>query len=99
MGLAAAGRFFVLVTRAILILAFVVIVIGGIGSIRGPGGALLVGVGTRPAASLLPALLRQVLAPEAASSVGSISRPADLCADGGGGAVLQARRGLFPARG
>jgi branched-chain amino acid transport system permease protein len=85
--------------ESILILAFVVIVIGGIGSIRGAFlGALLVGVVDTAGRALLPPLLQAVWGSEAASS--------------GGGAVasiliylLMAAvlffkpRGLFPAHG
>jgi branched-chain amino acid transport system permease protein len=55
----------------ILILAFVVIVIGGIGSIRGAlVGALLVGVVDTLGRALLPTLLRAVSAPEVAGHLG-----------------------------
>ncbi|MEQ1879379.1 MAG: branched-chain amino acid ABC transporter permease [Burkholderiales bacterium] len=57
--------------ESILILAFVVIVIGGIGSIRGAfAGALLVGMVDTLGRSLLPMLLRLVLPPSAAASLG-----------------------------
>ena len=55
----------------ILILAFVVIVIGGIGSIRGAlVGALLVGIVDTLGRALLPTLLRTVSSPEVASHLG-----------------------------
>lgn len=55
----------------ILILAFVVIVIGGIGSIRGAlVGALLVGLVDTASRTLLPAALRLLASPEVASNVG-----------------------------
>ena len=59
----------------VLILAFVVIVIGGIGSIRGAFlGAILVGVVDTTGRFLLPQMLGLVLAPSAAASVsGSVS--------------------------
>lgn len=54
----------------ILILAFVVIVIGGIGSVRGAFiGALLIGVVDTAARALLPPLLSQLAGPAAASDV------------------------------
>lgn len=58
--------------EGILILTFVVIVIGGIGSIRGAVvGSLLVGLTDTLGRIYLPALLGLVLAPAAASSVAS----------------------------
>ena len=55
----------------ILILAFVVIVIGGIGSIRGAfAGALLVGIVDTLGRSLLPMSLRAILPPAVAASLG-----------------------------
>jgi branched-chain amino acid transport system permease protein len=55
----------------ILILAFVVIVIGGIGSIRGAlVGALLVGLVDTLGRTLLQQLLREVFAPQLASAAG-----------------------------
>ncbi|WP_156136158.1 branched-chain amino acid ABC transporter permease, partial [Delftia sp. ZNC0008] len=55
----------------ILILVLVCIVIGGIGSIRGAlVGALLVGMVDTAGRAFLPMLLRQVLSPAVASSVG-----------------------------
>jgi branched-chain amino acid transport system permease protein len=55
--------------ESILILAFVVIVIGGIGSMRGALlGSLLVGMVDTLGRAVLPALLREFLSPEAASN-------------------------------
>ena len=57
--------------ESILILAFVVIVIGGIGSIRGAlVGSLLVGLVDTLGRAALPTLLREFLSPEVASSLG-----------------------------
>jgi branched-chain amino acid transport system permease protein len=57
--------------ESILILAFVVIVIGGIGSIRGAlVGALLVGIVDTLGRALLPTLLRAVSSPEVAGHLG-----------------------------
>lgn len=57
--------------ESILILAFVVIVIGGIGSIRGALlGALLVGVVDTAGRTLVPMLFGRLMGPEAASSAG-----------------------------
>ncbi len=56
----------------VLIMAFVVVVIGGIGSIRGAFvGAILVGVTDTLGRFLLPALLAGVMQPAAATAVGS----------------------------
>ncbi len=56
----------------VLILAFVVIVIGGIGSIRGAlVGAVLVGLTDTLGKFLLPRALAQVMEPSAANGVGS----------------------------
>jgi branched-chain amino acid transport system permease protein len=56
----------------VLILAFVVIVIGGIGSIKGALiGAVIVGVVDTMGRFLLPALLSLFLAPAAAASTGA----------------------------
>ena len=55
----------------VLILAFVVIVIGGIGSIRGAFlGAILVGVVDTMGRFLLPQMLGLALSPSAAGAVG-----------------------------
>ena len=56
----------------VLILAFVVIVIGGIGSIKGALiGALLVGVIDTLGRFLLPAALSAVVGPSQAASIGA----------------------------
>lgn len=57
--------------ESILILAFVVIVIGGIGSIRGALiGALLVGVVDSAGRTLIPLLFERVMNPDLAASAG-----------------------------
>ncbi len=57
--------------ESILILAFVVIVIGGIGSIRGAlVGSLLVGIVDTLGRALLPALLRAIAPPDLAAHLG-----------------------------
>ena len=57
--------------ESVLILAFVVIVIGGIGSMRGAlVGSLLVGLVDTLGRAALPPLLREFLSPEVASSFG-----------------------------
>ena len=57
--------------ESVLILAFVVIIIGGIGSIRGAlVGALIVGTVDTLGRALLPTLLRAVLPADAASTLG-----------------------------
>ncbi|RDI94910.1 branched-chain amino acid ABC transporter permease [Meiothermus sp. QL-1] len=57
--------------ESILILAFVVIVIGGIGSIKGAlVGSLLVGMVDTAGRAFLPLLLSQVAPPEVASNLG-----------------------------
>ena len=57
--------------ESVLILAFVVIVIGGIGSIRGAlVGSLLVGLVDTLGRAALPALLRAYVSPEAAAGFG-----------------------------
>lgn len=57
--------------ESILILAFVVIVIGGIGSMRGAlVGSLLVGLVDTLGRAVLPSLLREFASPEVASSLG-----------------------------
>ena len=84
--------------ESILILAFVVIVIGGIGSIRGAlVGALLVGMVDTVGRALLPSLLRSVLPPAVASGVGPAL--ASIAIYVLMAAVLFWRpQGLFPAR-
>jgi branched-chain amino acid transport system permease protein len=82
----------------VLILAFVVIVIGGIGSVRGAFlAALLVGLIETLGRSLLPDLLRLVLAPsparQAGAALGSMLVYVAMAL------ILAVRpRGLFPAR-
>jgi len=85
--------------ESVLILAFVVVVIGGIGSIRGAlVGALLIGMVDTMGRALLPALLRSVLPPAAASSVGPAL--ASIAIYVLMAAILMWRpQGLFPARG
>lgn len=57
--------------ESILILAFVVIVIGGIGSIRGAFiGALLIGVVDTAGRTLIPVLFGRIMSPEVASNAG-----------------------------
>lgn len=85
--------------ESILILAFVVIVIGGIGSVRGAlFGSLLVGVVDTLSRSLLPAALRAVAPPDVASDLGptlaSILIYALMV-----GVLFFKPQGLFPARG
>jgi branched-chain amino acid transport system permease protein len=85
--------------ESILILAFVVIVIGGIGSIRGALiGALLVGIVDTVGRTLLPMSLRGVLPPAVASNLGPAL--ASILIYVLMAAVLFWRpQGLFPARG
>ena len=85
--------------ESVLILAFVVIVIGGIGSIRGAlVGALLIGMVDTMGRALLPTLLRSVLPPAAASSLGPAL--ASIAIYVLMAAILMWRpQGLFPARG
>jgi branched-chain amino acid transport system permease protein len=83
----------------ILISSFVVIVIGGIGSVRGAfAGALLVGLTDTCGRAFLPALLASILEPEAArATAGAIASMAMYL---GMAALLVLRpRGLFPAGG
>ena len=84
--------------ESILILAFVVIVIGGIGSIRGAlVGALLVGMVDTVGRAFLPTLLRSFLSPAVASGVGpalaSIAIYVLMVA-----VLFWRPQGLFPAR-
>ncbi|MDP4621819.1 MAG: branched-chain amino acid ABC transporter permease [Hydrogenophaga sp.] len=85
--------------ESILILAFVVIVIGGIGSIRGAFlGALLVGFVDTAGRTLLPMGLSQVLPPQWAAQAGPAV--ASMLVYVLMAAVLFWKpRGLFPARG
>lgn len=62
--------------ESVLILAFVVIVIGGIGSVKGAfAGALLVGLVDTLGRSFGPILLRSVLDPAAAGQAGRVLAP------------------------
>ena len=83
----------------ILILAFVVIVIGGIGSIRGAFvGALLVGLVDTMGRALLPFAFAKMFSPQVASNLGpGAELDPDLRADGGG-AVLPAAGPVSGAR-
>ena len=82
----------------ILILAFVVIVIGGIGSIRGAFvGALLVGMVDTMGRALLPLAFVKLFPPMVASSLGSLS--AILIYVLMAGVLFFRPQGLFPARG
>jgi branched-chain amino acid transport system permease protein len=85
--------------ESILILAFVVIVIGGIGSVRGALlGALIVGVVDTAGRTLLPLALGAVLGPAAADNAGPAL--ASILIYVLMAAVLFFRpRGLFPAHG
>ena len=85
--------------ESILILAFVVIVIGGIGSIRGAlVGSLLVGIVDTLGRAALPSLLRLVLSSEVASNLGPAL--ASILIYVLMAAILFWRpEGLFPARG
>ena len=85
--------------ESILILAFVVIVIGGIGSIRGAlVGALLVGIVDTLSRTLLPLLLRAAMPADFAANVGPAL--ASMLIYVLMAAVLFFRpQGLFPARG
>jgi branched-chain amino acid transport system permease protein len=85
--------------ESILILAFVVIVIGGIGSIRGALlGALLVGIVDTVGRTLLPMSLRTIVSPAIASNLGPAL--ASILIYVLMVAVLFWRpQGLFPARG
>lgn len=85
--------------ESILILAFVVIVIGGIGSIRGALlGALLVGLVDTAGRTLIPVLFEMLMGPSAAANVGPAVSSILIY-------VLMAAvlfwkpNGLFPARG
>jgi branched-chain amino acid transport system permease protein len=82
----------------VLILAFVVIVIGGIGSVRGAFlAALLVGLVETLGRSLMPDLMRLFLAPAPARQAGAAI--ASMLVYVAMAAILAVRpRGLFPAR-
>ena len=81
----------------VLILTFVVIVIGGIGSVRGAlAGAVLVGVVDTLGRAYLPSLLALLLPPAQAQGIGSALASMSVYLLMAG--VLVARpRGLFPA--
>lgn len=85
--------------ESILILAFVVIVIGGVGSIRGALlGALLVGLVDTAGRALVPLLFSRLMGPDAAAAAGpavaSILIYVLMAA-----VLLYRPRGLFPAHG
>ena len=83
----------------ILILAFVVIVIGGIGSVRGAFvGALLVGLVDTMGRALLPLGFAQVFPPQVASALGP-SLSAILIYILMASVLVFRPQGLFPARG
>jgi branched-chain amino acid transport system permease protein len=85
--------------ESILILAFVVIVIGGIGSIRGALlGALLVGVVDTAGRALIPLLAERLLGAEAASSAAP-ALASILIYLLMAGVLFFKPQGLFPARG
>ncbi|MHB1360883.1 MAG: branched-chain amino acid ABC transporter permease [Rhodocyclaceae bacterium] len=82
----------------ILILAFVVIVIGGIGSMRGAlVGSLLVGIVDTLGRALLPTLLRATAAPEVAAHLGPALASIMIYLLMAG-MLLWRPQGLFPAR-
>jgi branched-chain amino acid transport system permease protein len=85
--------------ESILILAFVVIVVGGIGSIRGAFvGALLVGVVDTVGRTFLPVTLREVFSPAVASNLGP-ALASILIYVLMAGVLFWRPQGLFPARG
>jgi len=85
--------------ESILILAFVVIVIGGIGSIRGAlMGALLVGMVDTAGRTLVPIALAQVLDAQTAASIGA-ALAAILIYVLMAAVLFWKPTGLFPARG
>ena len=85
--------------ESILILAFVVIVIGGIGSIRGAlVGSLLVGVVDTIGRTLLPILFGVFLPPQFASAAGPAVASVIVYLLMVGVLFLRPQ-GLFPARG
>lgn len=84
--------------ESILILAFVVIVIGGIGSIRGAlVASLLVGMVDTLGRALLPSLLRAVASPEVAGHLGPALASIMIYLLMAG-VLLWRPAGLFPAR-
>ena len=85
--------------ESIIILAFVVVVIGGIGSVRGAlVGAILVGMVDTLGRAILPGALRSLLRPELADSMAAAAASVSIY-------VLMALvlvwrpAGLFPTRG
>ena len=85
--------------ESILILAFVVIVIGGIGSIRGALlGALLVGVVDTAGRTLIPMLFGLLMGPSAAANAGP-AVASILIYVLMAGVLFWKPRGLFPAHG
>jgi branched-chain amino acid transport system permease protein len=85
--------------ESILILAFVVIVVGGIGSIRGAFvGAILVGVVDTVGRTILPMTLREVFSPQVASNLGP-ALASILIYILMAGVLFWRPQGLFPARG
>ncbi|HZR02249.1 MAG TPA: branched-chain amino acid ABC transporter permease, partial [Burkholderiales bacterium] len=85
--------------EGILILAFVVIVVGGIGSIRGAlVGAIVVGTVDTLGRTLLPMSLRAMLPPSIASNLGP-ALASILIYVLMAGVLFWRPQGLFPARG
>jgi branched-chain amino acid transport system permease protein len=85
--------------ESILILAFVVIVIGGIGSIRGALlGALLVGAADTGGRTVVPMLLDRLLGEQAAATAGA-AVASILVYVVMAGVLVWKPEGLFPARG
>ena len=85
--------------ESILILAFVVIVIGGIGSIRGALiGSVLVGMVDTMGRAFLPAILREFLSPSFAGAIGP-ALASILIYVLMAGVLFWRPQGLFPARG
>jgi branched-chain amino acid transport system permease protein len=85
--------------ESILILAFVVIVIGGIGSIRGALlGALLVGAADTGGRTVVPMLLDRLLGDQAAATAGA-AVASILVYVVMAGVLVWKPEGLFPARG
>ena len=83
----------------ILILAFVVIVIGGIGSIRGAlVGSILVGMVDTMGRAFMPSILREFLTPAFASAIGP-ALASILIYVLMAGVLFWRPQGLFPARG
>lgn len=84
--------------ESVLILAFVVIIIGGIGSIRGAlVGSLIVGIVDTLGRALLPALLRAAMPADAASTLGP-ALASILIYVLMAGILFFRPQGLFPAR-